>query len=160
VLDVARWIRDELATLGATGYPKTSGSEGAHIYIPLPPGTPYETGLLFCQIVATMVTRKHPKETTIERSVHARGRKVYVDYLQNILGKTLACAYSARASDYAGVSTPVSWEEIEAGFDREDFTIQTVPERLARMGDLWTSLRKSKGVNLRAVEKYLKDSPV
>ncbi len=158
ILQVARWVREELLALRVEGFAKTSGKSGLHIYIPLPPGTPYQAGQIFCQIVATMVTRKHPKETTIERSVHARGRKVYVDYLQNILGKTLACAYSARASDYAGVSTPVSWEEIEGGFDREDFTIQTVPERLARIGDLWAGLRKSKGVNLRAVEKYLKDA--
>ena len=73
VLDVARWIRDELATLGAVGFPKTSGADGAHIYIPLPPGTPYEAGLLFCQIVATVVAQKHPKQATVERSVKARG---------------------------------------------------------------------------------------
>ncbi len=106
VLEVARWIRDELATLGADGFPKTSGADGAHIYIPLPPGTPYETGLLFCQIVASVVSQKHPKQATVERSVKLRGRRVYVDYLQNIPGKTLATAYSARASEYAGVSTP------------------------------------------------------
>ena len=99
VLDVARWVRDELATLGATGYPKTSGADGLHIFIPLPPGTPYEAGLIYCQIVATMVAAKHPKVATVERAVRARGTDmVYVDYLQNIEGKTLACAYSARAS--------------------------------------------------------------
>src|SRR5215218_1039142 len=62
VLEVARWVRDELATLGATGYPKTSGADGLHIFIPLPPGTPYEAGLIYCQIVATMVATKHAKE--------------------------------------------------------------------------------------------------
>ena len=55
VLDVARWIRDELDALGATGVPKTSGADGLHVYIPLPPGTPYDAGLLLCQIVATVV---------------------------------------------------------------------------------------------------------
>ena len=124
VLDVARWIRDELDALGATGVAKTSGADGLHIYVPLPAGTPYEAGLLFCQIVATVVAQKHPKVATIERSVKARGKRVYVDYLQNILGKTLATAYSARASDYAGVSTPLTWEEIDEGFEREDFTIR------------------------------------
>ena len=102
VLDVARWIHDELEHLGTVGFPKTSGADGLHIYIPLPPGIPYEAGLLFCQIVATVVAQKHPQVATVERHVKARGPRVYVDYLQNILGKTLATAYSARASDYAG----------------------------------------------------------
>src|SRR4029453_15735838 len=113
-------------------FPKTSGSRGLHIYIPLPPGTTYEAGLLFAQIIATVVAQKHPKQATIERSVQARGSRVYVDYLQNILGKTLASAYSARASDDAGVSTPLTWKEIDAGVRREDFTIKTMPARLAR----------------------------
>jgi len=154
VLDVARWIRDELDTLGARGVPKTSGSDGLHIYIPLPPGTPYDAGLLYCQIVATIVAQKHPKVATVERAVAARGKRVYIDCLQNILGKTLATAYSARASDYAGVSTPVTWQEIDAGFDRKAFTIETVPARLEKVGDLWAALRKSKGIDLARVTRY------
>ncbi len=155
VLDVARWVRDELATLGATGYPKTSGADGLHIFIPLPPATPYEAGLIYCQIVATMVATKHAKAATVERAVRARGAEmVYVDYLQNIEGKTLASAYSARASDYAGASTPLSWDEIENGVDRREFTIRTLPSRLQQVGDLWAPLLKSKGVKLRAVERY------
>ena len=154
VLDVAQWIHDELDELGAQGVPKTSGADGLHVYIPLPRETPYEAGLLFCQIVATVVANKHPKEATVERAVRSRGRRVYIDYLQNIPGKTLATAYSARASEYAGVSTPLTWDEIGRGVKREDFTIDTVPERLERVGDLWKSLRASKGVNLSTVEKY------
>ena len=155
VLEVARWVRDELAALGATGYPKTSGADGLHIFIPLPPGTPYEAGLIYCQIVATMVATKHAKAATVERAVRARGAAmVYVDYLQNIQGKTLASAYSARASDYAGASTPLTWDEIDGGVDRRDFTIRTLPVRLQQVGDLWAPLRKSKGVSLRAVERY------
>ena len=151
VLDVARWIRDELGALGAFGAPKTSGADGLHVYIPLPPGTPYEAGLLYCQIIATLVAHKHPKMATTERAVRARGSRVYIDCLQNILGKTLASAYSARASDYAGVSTPVTWSEIDQGFDRREFTIRTVPSRLAEVGDLWAALMKSKGIDLAAL---------
>jgi bifunctional non-homologous end joining protein LigD len=156
VLDVARWIRDELDSLKAKGVPKTSGADGLHIYIPLPPGTPYEAGLLYCQIVATIVAQKHPKQATTERSVKARGKRVYIDCFQNILGKTLASAYSARASDYAGVSTPLTWAEIDAGVDRHDFTIDTVPARLAEVGDLWAALRKAKAVDLSRVTRYTK----
>ena len=148
VLDVARWIRDELDTLGAIGVPKTSGADGLHIYVPLPAGTPYEAGMIFCQIVAALVEQKHPRIATTERRVRARGKRIYIDCLQNILGKTLATAYSARASDYAGVSTPVTWQEVDEGFDRQDFTIVTAPARFEQVGDLWAKLRKSKGVDL------------
>ena len=158
VLDVALWIRDELESLGATGFPKTSGSEGLHVYIPMPAGTPYEAALIYSQIIATVVASKHPKHATIERAVRGRGHRVYVDFLQNILGKTLATAYSARASDYAGVSTPLTWKEVEEGVDREAFTMQTVPKRLERVGDLWTPLLRSKGVDLSRVSRYAKET--
>jgi bifunctional non-homologous end joining protein LigD len=154
VLDVARWIRDELATLGAIGVPKTSGADGLHIYIPLPPGTPYDAALLYTQIVATVVAQRHPKEATVERAVRARGKRVYIDCFQNILTKTLASAYSARASDYAGVSTPLTWKEIDEGVERRDFTITTVPDRLKQVGDVWEPLRRSKGIDLSRVTRY------
>jgi bifunctional non-homologous end joining protein LigD len=154
VLDVARWIRDELAALDTPAVPKTSGSDGLHIYVPLPAGTPYDAGMLFCQIVATVVVQKHPKVATIERAVKARGKTVYIDCLQNILGKTLATAYSARASEWAGVSTPLEWAEVDAGVDRRDFTIETVPARLTQVGDVWAALRKSKGARLDRVTRY------
>jgi bifunctional non-homologous end joining protein LigD len=158
VLEVARWIRDELETLGAVGVPKTSGASGLHVYVPLPPGTPYDAGLLFCQIIATVVAQKHPTIATVERSVKARGKRVYVDFLQNIPGKTLATAYSARASDYAGVSTPLGWGEVDEGVDARAFTIETVPDRLKKAGDLWAALRKSKGVDLSKVARYAERS--
>jgi bifunctional non-homologous end joining protein LigD len=158
VLDVARWVHDELEVLGVPGVPKTSGSSGLHIYVPLPPGTSYESGQLFCQIVATVIASRHPKVATVERTVRARPRgTVYVDFLQNILGKTLATAYSARASDFAGVSTPLTWEEVHAGVDPKDFTIATAPARFREVGDLWARLRKTKPANLESVfRKYQK----
>jgi bifunctional non-homologous end joining protein LigD len=154
VRDVARWVREELTVLGAPAVAKTSGSAGLHVYVPMPPDTPYQAGLLFCQIVATMVARKHPRAATIERSLKARGRRVYVDYLQNVRGKTLASAYSARANAFAGVSTPVTWDEIDEGASPRDFTICTVAARLDAVGDLWVPLRRSKRADLRAVMKY------
>ena len=154
VLDVARWVREELEALKAPGFPKTSGAGGLHIYIPMPAETPYEAGLLFCQIVSTMVARKHPKVATIERSLKARGKRIYVDYMQNSLGKTLASAYSARANDFAGVSTPLTWDEIDTGVKPQDFTVENFAARLESVGDLWAGLRKSRGADLRAVAKY------
>jgi bifunctional non-homologous end joining protein LigD len=160
VIDVARWVRDELESMKVPALPKTSGSRGLHVYIPLPPGTSYESGMLFCQIVATVVASRHPKSATVERTVRARKRgTVYVDYLQNILGKTLATAYSARASDFAGVSTPLSWDEIDATLDPREFTIVTAPKRFEKMGDLWAPLRTKKPANLEAVfKKYASKS--
>jgi len=154
VLDVARWIHEELEQAGAVGVPKTSGADGLHIYLPLPPKTPYHAGLVVCQIVATVVARKHPKHATIERFVKNRGKTVYVDYLQNIQGKTLATAYSARASEYAGVSTPLVWKEVHDGFRREDFTIKSTPARFADVGDLWAPARKSRALDLARLERY------
>jgi bifunctional non-homologous end joining protein LigD len=155
VLDVARWVRDELQTLGVPAVPKTSGSSGLHVYIPLPPDTPYESGLLLCQILATLVAMRHPKQATVERTVGKRGRTVYVDYLQNILGKTLATAYSARASEFAGVSTPLTWDEIDAGVEPQDFTIRTVLPRFEQMPDLWTPVVEGPAVDLHGVLERL-----
>jgi len=155
VLEVARWLHDVLDAIGVVGVPKTSGSDGLHIYIPLPPETPYDAGMIFCQIVAQIVADAHPSHATTERMVKARPKTtVYVDCLQNIFGKTLASAYSARASDWAGVSTPLSWDEVHEGFDTREFTIDTVPDRLKQVGDLWKPLRTSKAFDLeRAAAK-------
>jgi len=155
ILDCAEWVEEELDRVKIDGFPKTSGSEGLHIYIPLPPGTPYEAGMLFCQIIATMVAAKHPKVATVERMVRRRkDGTIYVDYLQNIQGKTLACAYSARGSAFAGVSTPLTWKEVRQRPKPQDFTIDTIHARLKKTGDLWEKMRKHKGANLLgAIEK-------
>jgi bifunctional non-homologous end joining protein LigD len=155
ILDVAHWVEEELDRVKVQGFPKTSGSEGLHIYIPLPQGTPYEAGMLFCQIIATMVAAKHPKVATVERMVRRRkDGTVYVDYLQNIQGKTLACAYSARGSAFAGVSTPLTWKEVHDRPKPQDFTIDTIEKRVKKVGDLWAKMRNHKGTDLlAAIEK-------
>ena len=160
VLEVARWLHDELERLGTPCVPKTSGSSGLHIYIPLPAGTPYSAGLIFCQILATIVASRHPKAATVERMVKKRPTDVvYIDYLQNIYGKTLATAYSARASTFAGVSTPLTWDEVHdglrSGLAPQDFTMQGVFDRLNVVGDLWARLRTSHPADLRAAFRYV-----
>jgi bifunctional non-homologous end joining protein LigD len=155
IQDVAMWVYEELQRLKVPSFAKTSGSEGLHIFIPLPPGSTYEVGVLFCQIIATIVATKHPKVATIERMVKRRPNKtVYVDYLQNIPGKTLACAYSARASAFAGVSTPLKWSEVDDQIAPQDFTIKTIETRLKKVGDLWAGLRTTRPADLTtALEK-------
>jgi bifunctional non-homologous end joining protein LigD len=151
VLDVARWVREELDSLGVVSYPKTSGASGVHVFIPLPPRTPYKAGMIFCQIVGELVAKKHPKQATVERTVSRRDpTSVYVDCLQNIEGKTLACAYSARASEYGGASAPLTWDELDAGVDPTHYTIRTLPARVREVGDLWEGLRTSPGIDLAA----------
>ncbi len=143
VVDVARFVKDELDTLGLHAIAKTSGSTGIHIVVPLPPRISNETALLLAQLIATRVAEKHPREATIERSVKARPpASVYVDYLQNIRGKTVAGAYAARARDRATVSTPLEWKELDQSLDPRELTIETVPERVARVGDLWGQAMK------------------
>ena len=159
VLDVACWLHDELDRLGTPCFPKTSGSEGVHIFIPLPSGSPYEAGQIFCQIVATVVANRHPDVATVERMVKKRrAGTVYIDFLQNIYGKTLACAYSARASSFAGVSTPLTWDEVHAGvrsgLKPQDFTLRNISSRLEQVGDLWDGLRTSPPAQLEAVFAY------
>jgi bifunctional non-homologous end joining protein LigD len=158
ILDCAEWVEEELDRVKVQGFPKTSGSEGLHVFIPLPPGTPYEAGMLFCQIIATMIAAKHPKVATVERMVKRRkDGTIYVDYLQNIQGKTLACAYSARGSAFAGVSTPLTWKEVRQRPRPQDFTIDTIHPRLEKVGDLWKKMRKHKGTDLlAAIEKLRK----
>ena len=152
VLDVARWTKDVLDRYSIPAWPKTSGASGMHIYVPLPAGTTYDSGQLLCQMVATVVATAHPKVATIRRMVKTRPHgTVYIDCLQNIIGKTIATAYSARASDYAGVSTPLTWQEVQRGLDPRDFTVRTALSRFKEAGDLWKPLRTSRPVDLQAV---------
>jgi len=137
VVEVATWVKEELDRLGLTAALKTSGSSGLHIFLPLPPRTSNEAALLIAQLVATRVANAHPREATVERTVSARPKAtVYVDYLQNVLGKSVAAAYAVRARPGATVSTPLEWNELTSRLDPRDFTIETVGERFARVGDL------------------------
>jgi len=151
VVEVARWTKEAMDSLGLHGALKTSGSSGLHIYLPLPPNTPNEAATLVAQIVATRVSEEHPKIATIERWVKARGAAtVYVDYLQNIIGKTVAGAYSARANPDAMVSTPLEWDELTDDLDPREFTIETAPGRFNERGDIWAAAMKKKN-SLRAL---------
>jgi DNA ligase D-like protein (predicted polymerase) len=151
VVDVARWIGDALGELRAPSVVKTSGASGLHVYVPLAPFTSYASARIFCQLVATLVADRHPDVATVERSVDRRGPRVYVDFLQNSRGKTLATAYSARASAWAGVSTPLEWDEVTPSLDPRSFTLDTIDARLARAGDIWARLRTLPPLDLATV---------
>jgi bifunctional non-homologous end joining protein LigD len=98
---------------------------------------------LLAQLIATRVAEAHPREATVERSVKARPpAAIYVDYLQNVKGKSVASAYCVRAKPGATVSTPLEWKELRAGLNPRAFTIETVPVRTVKLGDIWSSTLK------------------
>ena len=138
VVRVARLVKRELDALGLRSIPKTSGASGLHVVVPLASGTPADAARLLAEFVARRVAGRHPAEATVERSVARRpADAVYVDFLQNVRGKTVAAVYSARARPGGTVSTPLRWREVGARLDPAAFTIATVPRRVARVGDLW-----------------------
>jgi bifunctional non-homologous end joining protein LigD len=140
VIDVARWTKEELDELGLRAALKTSGATGMHVCLPLPKGSSYETAQVLAHLVASRVAERHPGEATLERSVKARpADAIYLDYLQNIRGKTVAGAYAVRARPGATVSTPLEWSELTDSLDPRTFTIETVPPRVAKLGDLWAA---------------------
>ena len=144
VAEVAAAVKEVMDALGLHGALKTSGSSGLHVYLPLPPHTPEAGARLLAQLVATRVAERLPRTATIERSVRARpAGAVYVDYLQNIRGKTVAAAWCVRARRGATVSTPLDWTELGDDLDPRDFTIETVPPRAAREGDGWARALKA-----------------
>jgi bifunctional non-homologous end joining protein LigD len=151
VIQVARWAKEVIDGFGLNAAIKTSGSTGLHIYLPLPPRTPNDAATIVAQMVATKVAESHPKEATIERFVKARGAAtVYVDYLQNIQGKTVAGAYCVRAKQGATVSTPLKWSEVGDGLDPRDFHLGNAAERFEKTGDIWSEAMKKKN-SLRAL---------
>jgi bifunctional non-homologous end joining protein LigD len=135
-------------------YPKTSGSRGLHIYVPLAAKYSYEIARTFAQLIAQRVHGRLPDITSIVRSPSKRQKKVYLDYLQNSKGQTLAAPYSARPKPGAKVSTPLEWKEVNAKLDPAAFTIKTIFRRLDKVGDLWRPVI-GKGVNIEKAMKKL-----
>ncbi|MDQ6717980.1 MAG: DNA ligase D [Gemmatimonadota bacterium] len=154
VVQVARWCKEIIDEYGLNAGVKTSGSTGLHIYIPLPPKTPTEAATLVAQFIAAKVAEEHPREATIERMVKSRGAAmVYVDFLQNIKGKTIAGAYCVRAKPGAPISTPLLWDELDDDLDPKDFTIRSVPDRFREVGDVWSREMKKKNSLKRLLER-------
>jgi bifunctional non-homologous end joining protein LigD len=146
VLKTSLIVRDALRSLGMTPLVKTSGSKGLHVYVPIVRGPVQKDVWRFAKALAKQLDKMHPELITAEYRVAKRPRgRVLVDYNQNAWGHTLASVYSVRPTLRATVSTPVLWEEVEAGFDIEDFRMDNVPERVRRRGDLWKPLLASRG---------------
>lgn len=130
VIEVALAGKEVLDQAGIKGYVKTSGSSGLHIYIPLGARYTYSEARDFTKILCYFIQEKLPDLTTLERNIKKRKEKIYLDFLQNRRGQTLAAAYCVRPKPGATVSAPLKWEEVKPGLDRKKFTIKTMPERV------------------------------
>jgi len=141
ICDIALIVRDILSAAGLRSYPKTSGSRGMHIYVPVEPVYTFSQTQDFGEIVARIAAFRDPKAATVQRLKRERGEdRVYVDYLQNSEGKTVAGPYSLRAVPGALASTPLTWDEVAAKPDIRQFTMLTVPERITRVGDVFSDV--------------------
>ena len=141
LLKVALLVRQALQEFNIHCYPKTSGSRGIHIFIPLIPQYPFSRVTAAMEYIAKMIVNTYPNRCTIERMVAKRGDKIYLDYLQNSRGKTMAWHYSLRPTPEATVSTPLLWGEIESGNIKvESYNINTIMPRVKRLGDLYQGI--------------------
>jgi bifunctional non-homologous end joining protein LigD len=150
---VAELIQVALARLGLTGYPKTSGATGLHVYVPLEPVHSYDRVRRFVETVGRMITAADPTAATMEWDIPKRAGKVFIDHNQNVGGKTIASVYSVRPRPGAPVSTPVLWEEV-ASVDPAEFTIRTLWDRLRVRGDLFAPVLRG-GQRLDGAERAL-----
>lgn len=140
--EVGLWIRDMLGTLGLDCVAKTSGSKGLQVYLPINGEIDYLHSAGFAKVVAEATERGAPDRVVSVQKKELRKGKVLVDWMQNSFHKTTVCAYSLRARERPTVSTPVTWEEVEACLDERDpellaFTAPEVLERVDELGDLW-----------------------
>ena len=138
VLQAALRLRDLLDRLGLRAYPKTTGGHGLHIFMPLAPGHSFPDVRDWVRTIAERLAEQHPKLLGVAHGATHRGTLVTVDYAQNSVGRNTAAPYTLRGLPRAPVSTPLTWDEVEAGTVRPlDFTLRTVPDRLEKLGDLF-----------------------
>lgn len=155
VVEAALAVHDVLSELKVPHCCKTSGGNGLHVVIPLQAKYDFEQSKQFAQIICQIVHKKLPETTSIERSPQKRPKRIYLDFLQNRFGQSIAAPYSVRPRRHATVSTPLEWSEVNKKLDVSKFTIKTVPKRLEKIGDIYKAVL-GKGINMKAVLAKLK----
>ena len=143
VCKVAFWLKEILDSLSLSSFVKTSGRTGLHIYVPINRQLDYRAVRSAAETIARYVLSQHPREVTVDWAVEKRTGKIFIDYNQNVRGKTLASAYSPRAAPGATVSVPLRWDEL-GKISPVDFDIRSVPRRLVEIGDLWAKILNAK----------------
>ena len=149
VIEAAQMTKTVLDGMGVPSFVKTSGSTGIHIYVPLGAQYSYDQSQLFAQVVVKLVNRELPSYTTLERMIANRSGKMYLDFMQNRPGATIAGVYSLRPKPGATVSMPLHWDEVKPGLTMRDFTIHNAADRLRETGDLFTGVL-GKGIGMMA----------
>jgi bifunctional non-homologous end joining protein LigD len=153
-VEAAQIVRRKLDALGLVGYPKTTGGDGMHIYIPLEPVYTFEQVRSFAEILSILTIREKPELFTTPRAVAQRKKgKVYFDYLQISSAKTIAAPYVLRAHPGAPVSTPLDWPEVKQGLDPGQFHIHNALDRFERVGDLFQPVLTNKQKLETALER-------
>ena len=154
VIQAARVTKEVLDAIGIPSYCKTSGSSGLHIYIPLGAKYSYHDSKEFGRRIAKIVHAELPQFTSIERKTAHRGGNMYIDFLQNRPQATVAAPYSLRPKPGATVSAPLYWEEVKKGLKLSDFTLQNMPVRLQKEGDIFKGVL-GKGINMKKALKNI-----
>lgn len=156
VIEVAGTVKEVCDELHIPTYPKTSGKTGIHIYVPLGAKYSFEQAKNFAHLIVLEVNKRQPKLTSVERNPEKRKHKIYLDFLQNREGQTLASPYSVRPTPDASVSMPLHWDEVKKGLKPENFTIKNAHARVAKTGDLWKPVM-GRGVDIAKVIKTLEE---
>lgn len=157
VIETALQVNEVLESVKIDGYCKTSGSTGIHIYIPMGGKYDFDQVKDFAHLLMKQVNEKLPKLTTLERSLQKRdNKKIYLDYLQNRTGQTLASAYSLRPKEGASVSMPLEWKELKKGLQPTDFNIHNALDRIKEKGDLFKPVL-GKGIDMMKALELLGD---
>lgn len=134
-IKAAQEIKKVLDSLKIISFIKTSGNKGLQVHIPLPEQTfSYQQTRIFTDFLGQYLTNQFPLEFTTERMKKNRGNRLYLDFVQHAEGKTIIAPYSTRGNSFAGVATPLYWEEVKEDLKLTDYTIQTVPKRVKRLG--------------------------
>ena len=156
VCEAALLVREGLTEIGLPAYAKTTGSRGIHVYVPIEPTLVQKEVWRFAKAFAQAMFARRPDLVTAEYRIAKRPpERVLVDYNQNAWGRTLASVYSVRSTPNAGVSTPVTWDEVERGLALDAFDMQNVRARFAQRGDLWAPVVNGPRVALERVVKGL-----
>jgi bifunctional non-homologous end joining protein LigD len=143
VTEAAVDVREALAGIGLKSFVKTTGGKGLHVVIPLTPKLGWDEVKAFSKWVADSLVAQRPEDFTANMAKKARQGRIYIDYLRNGRGATAVGAYIPRARPGASVSTPLFWEEVEKGVRPDEFTVGTVPKRLAELAsDPWAEIGK------------------
>jgi bifunctional non-homologous end joining protein LigD len=160
VMNTARYVKKIMDKAEIASFVKTSGKTGLHILVPLGGQYTFEQTKQFAELLAKIVSKELPHTTSVIRDPKKREKKVYIDFLQNRIGQTIAAPYSIRPIPLAPVSTPLQWDELTTTLHPTDFTMKNIFRRLGRRGDLWKDLFHHKGINmLKSLDILTKSFP-